>query len=72
MAKVYVDCNINPEHFLTTDEYYDPHAVGLFCEKRDPYLSFLAYKKGNCDEELLAVTNKNHLFKEQGRYLVDR
>lgn len=72
IAKVYVESNINPEHFLDTNAYYDSRDVGRFCEKRDPYLAYVAYKRGNCDEELLEVTNKHQLFKDQARYLVDR
>ncbi|KAA8492928.1 Clathrin heavy chain 1 [Porphyridium purpureum] len=74
LAKVYVDANISPEHFLETNEFYDPRAVGQYCENRDPYLSVLAYRrgKGSCDAELLNVTNKNALFKEQAKYVVER
>lgn len=72
IAKVYVESNVNPEHFLDTNAYYDSRAVGSFCEKRDPYLAFVAYKRGNCDEEVIEVTNKHQLFKDQARYLVDR
>lgn len=72
IAKVYVESNINPEHFLETNLYYDSRIVGQFCEKRDPYLAYVAYKRGNCDEEVLEVTNKHSLFKEQARFLVDR
>lgn len=72
IAKVYVESNINPEHFLETNPYYDSRDVGRFCEKRDPYLAYIAYRRGNCDEELLEVTNRHQLFKDQARYLVDR
>lgn len=72
IARVYVESNINPEHFLDTNAYYDSRIVGAFCEKRDPYLAYVAYKRGNCDEEVIEVTNKHSLFKEQARYLVDR
>jgi clathrin heavy chain len=72
LAKVYVDCNINPEHFLETNSYYDPLVVGPYCEKRDPYFAYIAYRKGQCDDELLSVTNRNGLFKEQARYVVER
>lgn len=41
--------------------------VGKYCEKRDPTLAVVAYKRGLCDEELIAVTNKNSLFKLQAR-----
>ena len=46
--------------------------VGKYCEKRDPYLAFIAYAKGFCDEELIAITNENSMFKQQARYLVKR
>lgn len=72
IAKVYVESNVNPEHFLETNPYYDSRSVGRFCEKRDPYLAFVAFKRGNCDEEVLDVTNRHSLFKDQARYLVDR
>lgn len=72
IAKVYVESNVNPEHFLETNPYYDSRDVGRFCEKRDPYLAYIAYKRGNCDEEVLDVTNRHSLFKDQARYLVDR
>lgn len=72
IAKVYVESNVNPEHFLETNPYYDSRVVGQFCEKRDPFLAFVAYKRGNCDEEVLDVTNRHSLFKNQARYLVDR
>eukprot|EP00172_Hildenbrandia_rubra_P003693 Plantae.Rhodophyta-Hildenbrandia_rubra.ctg6205.p1 GENE.Plantae.Rhodophyta-Hildenbrandia_rubra.ctg6205~~Plantae.Rhodophyta-Hildenbrandia_rubra.ctg6205.p1 ORF type:complete len:1699 (+),score=311.37 Plantae.Rhodophyta-Hildenbrandia_rubra.ctg6205:5143-10239(+) len=72
IAKVYVESNINPEHFLETNAYYDSRVVGQFCEKRDPYLAFVAYERGKCDDELLAVTNAQQLFEDQAKYLVDR
>jgi clathrin heavy chain len=46
--------------------------VGKFCEARDPHLAFIAYAKGFCDEELIAITNDNSMFKQQARYLVKR
>ena len=33
------------------------------CEKRDPILEIVAYKWGQCDDELIDVTNKNTLSK---------
>lgn len=71
IVKCYVESNINPEHFLETNAYYDSRDVGRFCEMRDPYLAYVAIKRGNCDDELLDVTNKHALFREQARYLVD-
>ena len=46
--------------------------VGKFCEARDPYLAYIAYAKGFCDDELIAITNENSMFKQQSRYLVKR
>eukprot|EP00004_Rigifila_ramosa_P013327 TRINITY_DN293_c0_g1_i1.p1 TRINITY_DN293_c0_g1~~TRINITY_DN293_c0_g1_i1.p1 ORF type:complete len:1689 (+),score=479.53 TRINITY_DN293_c0_g1_i1:58-5067(+) len=72
LAKIYIDTNNNPEHFLNTNQFYDHKIVGAYCEKRDPHLAFLAYKNGRCDLELIDVTNRNALFKPQARYLVER
>ncbi|KAK4529218.1 hypothetical protein CCYA_CCYA01G0075 [Cyanidiococcus yangmingshanensis] len=72
LAKVYVDANINPEHFLETNEFYDPRAVGEFCERRDPLLAFIAYARGPCDEQVLRVTDEHGLWREQARYIVER
>lgn len=72
VAKVYVDSNMNAQHFLETNAYYDSRALGKFCAKRDPFLAYVAYRRGQCDEELLKVTNDNSLFREQALYLVDR
>ncbi len=44
----------------------------MYCEKRDPYLAFVAYQKGQCDQELIQVTNENQMFKHQARYLVKK
>lgn len=46
--------------------------VGKFCEARDPYLAYIAYAKGFCDDELIHITNENAMFKQQARYLVRR
>ena len=53
-------------------QLYEPLVVGKYCEKRDPYLAYIAYAKGFCDEELIAITNDNAMFKQQARYLVKR
>lgn len=53
-------------------QVYDPLIVGKYCEKRDPYLAYIAYAKGFCDEELVTITNDNSMFKHQARYLVKR
>ncbi|CEH18551.1 clathrin heavy chain [Ceraceosorus bombacis] len=72
IAKIYIDSNNNPEKFLKENNQYDPRVVGKYCEKRDPYLAYIAYAKGFCDEELIAITNDNTMFKHQARYLVMR
>jgi len=70
LGKIIIDSNNNPEHFLTTNPYYDSRVVGKYCEKRDPTLAVVAYRRGQCDEELINVTNKNSLFKLQARFVV--
>ncbi|XP_031504646.1 clathrin heavy chain 2-like isoform X1 [Nymphaea colorata] len=72
LGKIIIDSNNNPEHFLTTNPYYDSRVVGKYCEKRDPTLAVVAYRRGQCDGELINVTNKNSLFKLQARYVVER
>jgi clathrin heavy chain len=46
--------------------------LGKYCEKRDPNLAFIAYKRGANYAELIEVTNRNALFKQQARFLVER
>lgn len=65
IAKVYVDTNNNPEHFLKSNEYYDPRTVGIYCEKRDPQLCVVAFTRGQCDDELIDVTTRYQLFRAQ-------
>ncbi|GAA5870209.1 hypothetical protein JCM8547_006917 [Rhodosporidiobolus lusitaniae] len=72
LAKIYIDSNNNPEAFLKENNIYDPLTVGKYCEKRDPYLAYIAYAKGFCDDELISITNDNQMFKHQARYLVKR
>ena len=72
LAMCYVDMNHDPEEFLNTDTNYDAKVVGAYCESRDPYLAFVAYRRGQCDDELLRVTNEHSLFKYQAQYLVKR
>eukprot|EP00300_Choanocystis_sp_HF-7_P043132 c9748_g1_i1.p1 GENE.c9748_g1_i1~~c9748_g1_i1.p1 ORF type:complete len:1691 (-),score=465.27 c9748_g1_i1:35-4882(-) len=71
-AKILIETSNNPEKFLAENNYYDPRVIGKYCEKREPQLAVLAYTKGGCDEELIAVTNANGLYKEQARFLVGR
>ncbi|KAH8314612.1 hypothetical protein KR067_011399, partial [Drosophila pandora] len=72
LAKIYIDSNNNPERFLKENQYYDSRVVGRYCEKRDPHLACVAYERGHCDRELIAVCNENSLFKSEARYLVGR
>ncbi|CAG0882402.1 unnamed protein product [Darwinula stevensoni] len=72
LAKIYIDSNNNPERFLRENRFYDSKVVGKYCEKRDPHLACVAYERGLCDHELIAVCNENSLFKSLARYLVRR
>merc|ERR1719183_3386691 len=72
LMKIYIDMNNQPEKYLVDNMYYDSKVVGTYCEKRDPHLAFIAYKRGLCDAELVDVTNRHGLFKQQARYLVER
>ncbi|KAJ8601991.1 hypothetical protein CTAYLR_002731 [Chrysophaeum taylorii] len=74
IGKIYVTLNRDPVSFLTNDQFYDPKVLGKYCEKLDPSLAFIAYKRANgeCDDDLIRVTTENGLFKDQARYLVER
>ncbi|KAG0165695.1 hypothetical protein DFQ28_008457 [Apophysomyces sp. BC1034] len=72
LAKIYIDTNNNPEPFLKENEHYEPRTIGKYCEKRDPYLAYICYEKGQCDYELIHITTENSMFKHQARYLVHR
>ncbi|KAL6748149.1 vesicle coat protein clathrin, heavy chain [Haematococcus lacustris] len=72
LGNIIIETNNNPEHFLTTNPYYDSLVVGRFAERRDPNLACVAYKRGNCDDALVECTSKNSMFKLQARYIVER
>ena len=72
LAKIYIDSNNNPEKFLKENDQYDTVAVGKYCEKRDPNLAYIAYRKGQNDLELVNITNENSMYKAQARYLLER
>lgn len=72
LAKIYIDTNNNPEKFLKENEMYDTLIVGKYCEKRDPNLAYIAYRKGQNDLELINITNENSMHKAQSRYLLER
>ena len=67
LGKIYIDSNQNAEQFLINNQYYDSKVLGKYCENRDPILSFTAYQRGKCDLELVEVTSKNGMFKQQAR-----
>lgn len=72
LGKIVIDTNNNPEHFLTTNPYYDALVVGKYAERRDPNMACMAYKRGSCDDALVECTNKHSMFKLQARYVVER
>lgn len=74
LAKIYIDTNARAaEDYLRSPEAcYDPASVGRYCERRDPQLAIIAYRRGQCDDDLLRVTNENALFKQQAAYLIRR
>ena len=72
LAKIYIDSNNNPEKFLKENDRYDSLVVGKYCEKRDPNLAYIAYRKGQNDLELISITNENAMFRAQARYLLER
>lgn len=72
LAKIYIDSNNDPEKFLKENDQYDTLTVGKYCEKRDPNLAYIAYRKGQNDLELINITNENSMFRAQARYLLER
>lgn len=72
LAKIYIDSNNSPEKFLQENNNYDTLLVGKYCEKRDPYLAYIAYSKGGNDNELIHITNDNKMYKYQARYLLSK
>ena len=72
LAKIYIDSNNDPERFLKENDQYDSLTVGKYCEKRDPNLAMIAYRKGQNDLELINITNENSMYRAQARYLLER
>jgi len=72
LAKILFDLNRDVESFLLNNQFYDSRDVGKYYEKREPHLSFIAYKRGLCDQELIDLTNRNGMFRQQAKYLVGR
>ena len=57
---------------MKENDLYDTLSVGKYCEKRDPNLAYIAYRKGQNDLELINITNENSMFRAQARYLLER
>ena len=74
IGKIYVSLNKGAKDWLLSNRFYDSSVVGKFCEKLDPFLAYLSYRRawGKCDDDLIRVTNTHSLFKDQARYLVER
>mmetsp|Transcript_26943 Transcript_26943/g.41276 ORF Transcript_26943/g.41276 Transcript_26943/m.41276 type:complete len:1727 (-) Transcript_26943:146-5326(-) len=74
LGKIYITLNRDPKAFLLNNMFYDPKVLGPYCESLDPQLAFIAYKKGagDCDEELIKVSNTHGLFRDLAKYLVER
>jgi hypothetical protein len=72
LAKIYIDTAQNPEKFLEENRFYNSLVVGKYCETRDPRYSVICYKRGGCDDELIAVTSANGLHKDLAMYLIQR
>lgn len=74
VGKIYISLNREPIQFLQDNQFYNPKVLGAYCEKLDPHLAFVAYKRGHgeCNDELVQVTLHNGLFKDLARYLVER
>jgi clathrin heavy chain len=69
LAKIYIDTKRDVENFLLTNPYYDSRVVGKYCESRNPNLAVVAYRRGFCHDELIAVTSAHELFKQQAKYI---
>lgn len=74
IGKIYITLNRDPTNFLNNNQFYDPAVLGKFCEKLDPSLAFIAYRRasGDCDAQLIEVCYSNGLFKDLARYLVEK
>mmetsp|Transcript_6616 Transcript_6616/g.19405 ORF Transcript_6616/g.19405 Transcript_6616/m.19405 type:complete len:1731 (-) Transcript_6616:203-5395(-) len=74
LGKIYITLNKDPKSFLLNNMFYDPKVLGPYCEALDPQLAFVAYKKaaGECDDELIAISNTHGLFRDLAKYLVER
>lgn len=58
------------EPFIVNNEFYEPTVVGKYAETHNVNLAFRIYSHRKCNEELVALTNSQGMFREQARYLV--
>lgn len=74
LGKIYITLNRDPKAFLLNNMFYEPKVLGPYCEALDPQLAFVAYKKGagECDDELIGISQKHGLFRDLAKYLVER
>lgn len=74
LAKIYIDTNKDPQAFLANNPYYESKVVGVYAAEIDPHLALIAYKRawGECDDELIELTNRCKYFRVQAKYLVER
>lgn len=74
LGKIYITLNRDPKSFLLNNMFYDPKVLGPYCEALDPQLAFTAYKKGagECDDELIKVSQTHGLYRDLAKYLVER
>ncbi|OMJ15847.1 Clathrin heavy chain 1 [Smittium culicis] len=76
LAKLYIETNIEPEHFLRTNTLYDGLLIGSFCENRDPNLAFIAYSSpqslGSTDSKLVDLAISSSMFKQLAKYVLQR
>ncbi|OLY81644.1 Clathrin heavy chain 1 [Smittium mucronatum] len=76
LAKLYIETNIEPEHFLRTNTLYDGLLIGSYCENRDPNLAFIAYSSpqslGKTDKKLIDLAVSSSMFKQLSKYVLQR
>ena len=72
LAKVYISLNINPERFLTENQYYNTIDVGKYSEPINHNFAILCYQTGKNDINLIRVCKEYSLFEYLARYLVTR
>lgn len=74
LARILISTDKDPLKFIQTNQYYDSKVVGAYCEDNDPHMAYECYKRdaGNCDYQLVELTNKNALYRLQAKYLVER